>query len=515
MRSVSVNIVMTYPVHWTRYQVLRDFVQNFYDAIGSDDWHRCFQYSYNDSKLSMWVENVSFNYEWLMHIGASTKTGHSDEYAGFFGEGFKIASLCALRDYAWEIQMRSDDWNIEVAEMEQLIDRTPVKMLAYNISTVDKGNETKLILGNVSARDYRLFQTVLDSFFSSDNPIMGRKLWQGKEGAVYLRSKEPIDESLPQTRDFGRRGAVFCGYQMLGTNPFDVVICLHRYRKEDRERRSLYSFEVIDVFEEICRYIDSECAMTLLEKMRRYWNTYPRKRIDIHSWSQTIDMLIRKISFSPEVKNTFVSRHESLLCLKRIYSIGEKNTRWQAKAWLKQQEKRYILVKGTFALLGFPSLEEECEKNGGFIVDDNADVIQERCFIVLEDVCKDVFKGFFISDPLPERKIITNSYAAYHGMAVTFKKKIPILNVMGIKIKYDIGKIYLKSEIFRAEGYFDGLSTYIHEMCHMFGGDASAAFSQALTFAIEYLMENQDKVIYGKNKWEELFHIHHDVINAS
>ena len=33
MKVVSVNVVMTYPVHWTKYQVLRDFVQNFYDAI--------------------------------------------------------------------------------------------------------------------------------------------------------------------------------------------------------------------------------------------------------------------------------------------------------------------------------------------------------------------------------------------------------------------------------------------------------------------------------------------------
>ena len=138
MKTVSVNIVMTYPVRWTKYQVLRDYVQNFYDSIGFEDWRRSFRYTFDDSVLSMWVENVSFSYEWLMHIGASTKTAHSNEYAGFFGEGFKIASLCAIRDLDWEIQMNSDDWNIGVTEMEQFIDHTSVKMLAYNISTVEK-----------------------------------------------------------------------------------------------------------------------------------------------------------------------------------------------------------------------------------------------------------------------------------------------------------------------------------------------------------------------------------------
>ena len=96
MKSVSVNIVMTYPVHWTKYQVLRDFVQNFYDSVGHIDWRQRFCYEYNNSVIYMWIKNVSFNYEWLMHIGASTKTGHSKEYAGFFGEGFKIASLCGI-----------------------------------------------------------------------------------------------------------------------------------------------------------------------------------------------------------------------------------------------------------------------------------------------------------------------------------------------------------------------------------------------------------------------------------
>ena len=90
MNSVSVNIVMTYPVHWTKYQVLRDFVQNFYDAVGYNDWRKRFCYEYENSVLSMRIENVSFNYEWLMHIGASTKTGQSKCYAGFLGRASKL-----------------------------------------------------------------------------------------------------------------------------------------------------------------------------------------------------------------------------------------------------------------------------------------------------------------------------------------------------------------------------------------------------------------------------------------
>lgn len=505
MKRESVHIVMTYPVHWSKYQVLRDFIQNFYDAVGFDEWRQRFMYEYYDSKLSMWVNDVTFNYEWLMHIGASTKTSHANGYAGFFGEGFKIASLCAYRDLGWKIQMMSADWHIEVDELQQYIDGTSVKMLAYNISSVKKFDGTKLILDNISGKDYELFQIVMDSFFSIDNPIMGEKLWQGAEGAVFLRSDKPINENLPLTRDFGKKGAVFCGYQMLGTNPFNLVVCLHKYRKEDRERKSLYTFNVIEVFEKICQYVDAKCAMVMLEKMRKYWNTYPRKLYDMRSWSNTINMLIRKISYSTEVKSNFISKYDNLLCLERIYSVSEKNKRTQALSWYKQQSKQYILVKDTFIMLGYPLLEEECEKNGGFVVDDNVNNLQKQCFIVLEEICTEIFKEFFQIEQFPERKIITNPQAVYHGMAVTFRKKQPTWNTKGIKIRNDIKKIYLKSEIFRKEGYYDGLSTYIHEMCHMFGGDASASFSKALTVSLELLMEKQDMVLKGKYMWEKNF----------
>ena len=108
-------------------------------------------------------------------------------------------------------------------------------------------------------------------------------------------------------------------------------------------------------------------------------------------------------------------------------------------------------------------------------------------------------------DLLPQRKVIINSQASYHGMAVTVKRKQPSFNIKGIRIRYDVRKIYLKSDLFKNDGYYDGLSTYIHEMCHMFGGDSSSSFSLALTYTLEILMKNQEEVLCGKEKWDQLF----------
>ena len=42
----KLNLVMTYPVHWSLYMVMSNFVQNFYDAIGKEDFIKNFYYEF-------------------------------------------------------------------------------------------------------------------------------------------------------------------------------------------------------------------------------------------------------------------------------------------------------------------------------------------------------------------------------------------------------------------------------------------------------------------------------------
>lgn len=209
---------------------------------------------------------------------------------------------------------------------------------------------------------------------------------------------------------------------------------------------------------------------------------------------------------SQEVKECFVNKYKNLLCLKRVYTVSEKNKRGQARTWLSQQNMHYRLVKDTFIELGYPTIEEKCEQLGGFVLDDAVEEpVQKESFRVLENLCKCIFSDFFIIERWPEPKIISNPKAVYHGMATVSKRKKCVINNKGIKIRYEVDNIYLKKEIFRIGGYYDGLSTYVHELCHMFGGDTSELFSRALTNAIETLMENQSKVVDYQKRWEQIY----------
>lgn len=503
---IPLNIVMTYPVRWGKYEVFRDFIQNFYDSVNCRDWHILFKHSFQNQKLTMWIDDVCFSYEWLLHIGASTKTERSSDNAGYFGEGFKIASLCALRDYNWNVRMSSGAWNLSVVCIDQKIDKTNVKMLAYDVEDCTKVNQSRLTLFPISPEEYILFEMTINSFYFPQNPLMGEKLWEGREGAVYLRSKDNYDRYLPYTNDFGRKGAVFCAYQLLGSNPFNLVVCQHCFRKEDRERRSLYSFQVVDVFQTISYYIDANGAMYMLEMMRRYWNSTPKKRIDIHSWAPVISNLIERIRSSPRTTALFVEKHPNLLCLDRIYTIRERNRRGQARAWLDNQSEHYLLVQSRFKSLGYETLEEKCEEQGGFVVDDKPNELENNCFSLLELITTTIYNGFFaFGKEKPERRVIRNPSASYHGMVKVFKHNSPRENDYGLQIRYDIGEIYLKENIFSATSFHDAVATYIHESCHMFGGDSSKAFSLSLTYAMEIMLAQADKINAFEKKWKEVF----------
>lgn len=507
-QQIPLNIIMTYPVHWGRYKVLRDFIQNFFDSVSIHDWKERFHYSYNDGKLSMWVENVVFSYEWLLHIGASTKREDANHrHAGYFGEGFKIASLCAFRDFKWDVCMSSGDWSLKVIKLQKEIDATKVDMLAYDVMQKSKEDESRLELYHVTPEEYNTFLTVLNSFFYDGNPLVGDKVWEGNDAAVYLCDTSQYDYNLPYTYEFGRNGAIFCAYQLLGSNPFGLCICKHDYKQKDRERSTLYEFEAVRVFGEVCCRISPEGAVIVLERMRRYWNSVPKREIDIRSWGPVIRSLIIRISYSDSATRLFRENHPNLLYLCPVHSIYERNRRKEAYAWAKQQAKPYHIVQVSFEILGYSSLEEECEKNGGFVQNSNPNSVENQCMSIIEEAAVKVYGTFFgiDSENLPERKIISNFGASYHGMAVLKKSNKKIKNEYGLKIKNIVRQIYLKRIIFRKDGFCDALSTYIHECCHAFGGDASQSFSRALTHAIEILMENYEVIQEYNAKWEELF----------
>ena len=150
------NLVMTYPVDWDVHHVMSDYLQNFYDVLGPDNFAQGFSYFYyEDSKELRMESKYGFDIDWLKYIGVSTKRDNSLQHtAGKFGEGFKIASLCAYRDHKMSIHMESQDWAFDVIKISDEIDGNSVDFLGYDIKERPYKDNAVLLLGNVDEKAF-------------------------------------------------------------------------------------------------------------------------------------------------------------------------------------------------------------------------------------------------------------------------------------------------------------------------------------------------------------------------
>lgn len=506
-KIIPLNIVMTYPVYWNKFGVFRDFIQNFYDSVDCHEWSKKFHYTYNEDKLCMYVDDVTFNYEWLVHIGASTKTNSDGNSAGYFGEGFKIASLCAFRDFHMDITMSSGDWKLNVTKIHQSIDDKDIEMLAYNLMSKEFSNSSCLELSPVTENDFQIFEDTMNSFYYPENPLIGETIFEGKNASVYLCNTDNYNFGMPYTYDFQRKGAVFCANQLRGSNPFGLVVCLNKYKQKDRERNTLYDFEVTKVLGDAFSYISADASVVVLEKMRTVWNSVPKKHIDLKSWGPVVKMLIYNISDSENARKMFVDKYPNLLYLPPTNCGYDEIRRKFAMEWLKNQDGKYKAVQVSFRNLGYPSLEQKCEEEGGFIDYDLPGRVENDCMQILEEIVQKIYKGFFdIDESMPTRKIINNPHSSMClGLAEVIKRKKRIFNNQALAIKYDVNSISLAKILFQKDKFFNALSVYVHECCHAFGGDASQSFSNALTRAMCILMSNVPVITEYQKKWEALF----------
>jgi hypothetical protein len=222
---IRLNLVFDYPVRWSRFKVLRDLLQNFYDAVGHRQWRERFVWAWADDRLTFKVAGVGFSYDWLLHIGASTKREHPGEYAGYFGEGFKIAALCALRDHDWRIELASRDWRLQVTTAGIVVDGRALTSLAYRIWRGEPvRDETILWIDAFREGDREILECVLPSFYYEENPLFGEKLWSSSKAAVFLRSGQPKPAGYPATGECRGPGIVFAGYQALVTQIFPDLL---------------------------------------------------------------------------------------------------------------------------------------------------------------------------------------------------------------------------------------------------------------------------------------------------
>lgn len=136
------RILSSYGVKNTLDWVLRDWVQNFYDAQKAKDRENPFDHikvEFSTDSDVPWMTifgDTYFDMEYLLFVGATSKAGNS-KFIGEKGEGLKITTLLALRDFGFEVYYESHNgasgWGAQAFFDDVTIGGKPEKELCFNI----------------------------------------------------------------------------------------------------------------------------------------------------------------------------------------------------------------------------------------------------------------------------------------------------------------------------------------------------------------------------------------------
>ncbi|MEA1967803.1 MAG: hypothetical protein U9N77_06255 [Thermodesulfobacteriota bacterium] len=502
MELISLNLIYDYPVRWTKFKVLRDFVQNFYDAVKWCEWKERFSYTLSDGVLQLKARDVGFSYDWLLHIGASTKREDTGSYAGYFGEGFKIASLCAVRDHNWNVEIFSRDWQLSVATTDLIVDERSLKSLAYNVQR-NRKKRTDTVLSIFPFNDISLLHTVLLSFYYPENPLLGEKIWESSGSAIFFRSTTEKPDGYPSTYGDRGQGIIFAGYQAQGSFQHPMVFCLHDYQHDDRERGSFYRMDVIKIIQMVSSRLSPDASTVVLHALKRRWYEQPKRKYDFESWHGIIKTLIRNIAGSAEQTAAWREANPNLLVARQVKrnDLSRYNSRRQALDWLKILGGGFRLVQGAFVELGYPVLEDVCEKNGGFSITCEPNVSEKKRIAIIEQLVQNLIPALFTKIEMPPCKIIKNERASWQGMTTCIPLNDCLHDFYGIPIRYQLPYIALKKSLLQADAFGEALSTYFHELAHMFGGHRSVYFSRALSTLMEITLSNAGLIAEWQKKW--------------
>jgi hypothetical protein len=80
----------------------------------------------------------------------------------------------------------------------------------------------------------------------------------------------------------------------------------------------------------------------------------------------------------------------------------------------------------------------------------------------------------------------------------------PRYNSEGFKIRSELRSICLKLNLFKNDSFDDALSTYLHELAHIFGSDNSVNFSKALTTILSKIIYNAENISKYKEQWKDI-----------
>lgn len=478
-RTERSSVTTAWGVNWNEELVARDLMQNFFDA----DRKRVDDIKVTSEAGKVRVTSPTpYNLERLFYLGS--EKGPMD--VGKYGEGFKAAAVCMLRDHGTSVVAASGSDVLRIRIDDEPVANTELYPLVYEFFTTSPavaGNV--LVIQRASAKLAHALQHGLEHFYHGRNPLLGRHLdWDGGNFLVY-ESK-------------GKSGHMFYRDLKRGVIPdLPLVLVLNKEYAAIEKRiandrdRNAFEDAVRDTFYDVWA--------------KSYFSGYPsREKVVVEAarslWERGVGhpLLSRIASRSQSYKDwgetMAADVFQSKYFARSQARSPQDDLRFRSVEHQWEQDGRKPLP-AYFSHFGVPSAERHCRK-----VDAQARL--EAC--AKHRRAATAAEGRSIQC-LAEcvRMLAPSTMSHFDSRRTSYSvaETEVVLGELRISRPYKSPEVFLSASVFEND-FARALAVFLHEHSHIFGGDGSRGFTDALTELLEAVVRHRDLLSAREAAWE-------------
>ena len=476
-KTLTSAVTTAWGVDWDEVYIARDIMQNFFDANRGQLTDVVVRQDGKDVSIS---GPTAFNLERLFYLGSEKGTDDIGQY----GEGFKVAATCLLRDHSVNVIAASGRDVLRLRIAEKAVRETNLYPVEYDFFESDRSTPgTVLLLQGCSVKLIKAIQQGLNHFFHENNPLLGSKRWEHYSHAF----------SLYDSTD--GNGHVF--YRKLKRGEFEglpivLVIdkeygAIEKKIRKDRDRNAFGEDVMRMFFNHFARYglRGYEHAIRIVvEKAKNHWiKGHPL----LSEVADTVSHPGWSIGKGREVfADGYYAKSTTRETAEQIqFDALERKWRDDGKTCLPQYFRKFGVLNAQRHLDDLKGkAREEARRNHQRVPSRvEAEAIQLLATIMRE-LAPDIAAVF------------DRGRTSY-----TVAQTEALLGELRDGRGYRSREVFLAADVFTAD-FSEAVAVFLHEHAHIFGYDGHRGFTDALTELIETIVRHRRVMDEYEKTWD-------------
>ena len=475
--TLTSSVTTSWGVEWDEEFIARDIMQNFFDA--NRDRLADIDINIEGSQVTISAP-TQFSLMRLFYLGS--EKGNDD--IGQYGEGFKAAVMCLMRDYRVEPIAISGNNIVCMRISEKTVSGTELRPVLYDFfNTSHSYDGSQLILRGCTKKLRDAFETGLDHFFHSQNSLIGDKLWASPDGrfAIY------------RSTDKGA-GHVFYRKLKRGEIPdIPVVLVINKEYaaiekkiRHDRDRKAFGEAVMKTFYNIFARYAIRASAAgqrSIVEAAGHCWfrgHALLSAIADSQPWQGTC--------WSKEdTKTVFGNKYFAKVNTKNIiYEKIEQKWQDEGRQGLPGYFRNFDVIDAVQyqKKLNEKAIEEAKNKNSR-----QPTPAENNCIELLRELANEL-------DP-KMMKVLGRRRATY-----CVAETEVLLGQLKKGEMWGSREVVIAASVFLAD-FSEAVSVFLHEHSHIFGHDGSRDFTDALTELLGTVIKSRKDLDVYEELWND------------